>query len=255
MHYMRWYRHGDPLWGPPPKVVEVCLTPGCEAVARKRGMCVPCYGRWQRGSPGNSQSAEYRRKRGQSKHVPVYVTCANPDCNNQFEKLYKPGRPQVVCSPECGKALAVIRVNLWHQEFFDRDPEGYREWQRRCRAKTYRNAKAKHRVDEEQYQIALAKARARMQLPNARANRALRGALARGSPYGELITYEELYERDKGICQICLKYVPFKEMTMDHWIPCTKQGPHVLGNLKTAHRHCNVQKQATLPVDLAVNPA
>ena len=77
------------------------------------------------------------------------------------------------------------------------------------------------------------------------------------------ITVEGLFQRDKGICQICGEpcdyndYV-YKDNTfvagnnypsVDHIIPLSKGGEHSWSNVRLAHRHCNTleyRKQLTI---------
>lgn len=51
-----------------------------------------------------------------------------------------------------------------------------------------------------------------------------------------------MYERDKGICQICNKIVSRKRFTIDHIIPKSVGGLKELKNLQLAHKSCNILK-------------
>jgi HNH endonuclease len=51
-----------------------------------------------------------------------------------------------------------------------------------------------------------------------------------------------IYERDKGICQICQSRVEFEEMEIDHIIPRTSDGPTLWNNLQISHKVCNLRK-------------
>lgn len=52
-HYMREWKHGDPLYGGdlPPYNPKQCLTDGCERPVQGRGMCRGCYQRWSLETP------------------------------------------------------------------------------------------------------------------------------------------------------------------------------------------------------------
>ena len=68
--------------------------------------------------------------------------------------------------------------------------------------------------------------------------------------YVENVTYEAVYERDKGICQICgLPVHPIKGIdnnwdgTIDHIEPVSLGGKHAMSNCQLTHRICNALKQ------------
>ena len=93
---------------------------------------------------------------------------------------------------------------------------------------------------------------------HAKANAMLRRAIRDGAAYAELVMRLDVFERDGWICQLCRQLVPEKSRsasgtymggradplapTVDHTIPVTKGGDHILGNCVTAHRTCNSQK-------------
>jgi hypothetical protein len=60
-----------------------------------------------------------------------------------------------------------------------------------------------------------------------------------------------LYARDNGICGICSEDVTELEGPMrpsiDHIIPLSKGGLHVVANLWLAHYRCNLEKHAQMP--------
>jgi len=65
----------------------------------------------------------------------------------------------------------------------------------------------------------------------------------------EGVSFEEIYERDKGICQICgrpvdinLQYIDKYSPTIDHKVPLSKGGLHEKTNCQLAHRYCNSLK-------------
>ena len=73
-----------------------------------------------------------------------------------------------------------------------------------------------------------------------------------------MITLDKLYERDKGICQLCLKPVPRQHgtrpdsPTRDHIIARGRGGSNASSNLQLAHRLCN-EFRGHQPKDLAVD--
>lgn len=59
-----------------------------------------------------------------------------------------------------------------------------------------------------------------------------------------------IYNKNKGRCAICGKFVPFDEFTIDHIIPLAKGGTNELRNLQCTCKTCNLIKQDILPEDL-----
>ena len=54
-----------------------------------------------------------------------------------------------------------------------------------------------------------------------------------------------IYERDRGICQLCKKPVAQAKMSLDHIIPLSRGGGHTPDNLQLTHLTCNLRKNAT----------
>ena len=71
-----------------------------------------------------------------------------------------------------------------------------------------------------------------------------RRALIKNTPKAEKIDRQFIYERDKGICQICFKHCRKKDMSIDHVVPLSKGGNHTKQNCVLAHRSCNSRKGA-----------
>ena len=81
----------------------------------------------------------------------------------------------------------------------------------------------------------------------ARKNRARRARMSNASNI-EKIDLEEIYIRDKGICNLCHKKVltqtkiSAEQATLDHIIPLSCGGSHTCANVVLAHRRCNSSK-------------
>lgn len=60
-----------------------------------------------------------------------------------------------------------------------------------------------------------------------------------------------IYNRNKGRCAICGKFVPYEEFTIDHIIPLAKGGTNGLDNLQCAHEWCNYIKRDVMMEELA----
>jgi hypothetical protein len=57
-----------------------------------------------------------------------------------------------------------------------------------------------------------------------------------------MITIDELYLRDSGICGICGKHVMRKQANRDHIIPVSLGGKNASSNLQLTHIECNNKK-------------
>lgn len=86
-----------------------------------------------------------------------------------------------------------------------------------------------------------------------------RHAKAKGSVYTEDVIPSKVFDRDKWICQLCLKPVdpnaPKKSKwsaSLDHIIPLTHGGPHTYANVQLAHLSCNSRKGANLSGQLVL---
>jgi 5-methylcytosine-specific restriction endonuclease McrA len=58
---------------------------------------------------------------------------------------------------------------------------------------------------------------------------------------------QNVYLRDSSTCQYCGKKCSQKELTIDHVIPVSKQGPENWSNVVAACRHCNQRKGNRTP--------
>lgn len=59
-----------------------------------------------------------------------------------------------------------------------------------------------------------------------------------------------IYNRYKGRCAICGKFVPYDEFTIDHIVPLAKGGDNGTDNLQCAHVWCNFIKRDVLMEEL-----
>ncbi len=60
------------------------------------------------------------------------------------------------------------------------------------------------------------------------------------------VDFEEIYQRDNGLCKICGQLVERSKATLDHIIPLSKGGTHEPSNVQIAHGPCNSSKGAKL---------
>lgn len=60
----------------------------------------------------------------------------------------------------------------------------------------------------------------------------------------------KIYNKSKGRCAICGKFIPCDSFTIDHIIPLARGGTNAMDNLQAACGVCNLIKQDILPEDL-----
>ena len=58
----------------------------------------------------------------------------------------------------------------------------------------------------------------------------------------ETVDPDVIFERDKGVCQLCHKVVKRAAMSLDHIIPIAEGGTHESKNVQLAHLRCNFRK-------------
>ncbi len=80
-----------------------------------------------------------------------------------------------------------------------------------------------------------------------RSKRAKRRARKRNA-FVSKVDYEELYERDNGVCHICEKFVDKDDVHVDHIKPLSRGGTHEPSNVAISHSKCNLQKGAAYPI-------
>lgn len=82
-----------------------------------------------------------------------------------------------------------------------------------------------------------------------RANWQERYALKRGAVGSETLVAADVFERDRWVCGICgeridsaVSYPDPLSVSLDHIVPLSKGGGHVLANVQASHLVCNVRK-------------
>lgn len=69
----------------------------------------------------------------------------------------------------------------------------------------------------------------------------LRKARKRGASSGTVVRYDDIFIRDRGLCQICKNPV-IENGSLDHIIPLSLGGVHTEWNLQLAHNLCNTKR-------------
>lgn len=68
-----------------------------------------------------------------------------------------------------------------------------------------------------------------------------------GGRKGVKFSRQNIYIRDRGTCQYCLKKVPMPKMTLDHVIPRARGGATTWENTVVACQACNMRKSCRTP--------
>ena len=73
----------------------------------------------------------------------------------------------------------------------------------------------------------------------------------RANAYVAIVRFDEILQRDLGVCGICGKPIMDDTIELDHIIPLAAGGTHEPGNAQIAHRTCNRRKAAKVGFTLA----
>jgi hypothetical protein len=277
-HYYTWYRHGDPLGKAPPRPPrppKPCKVPDCPESAHSRGWCGEHYQRWRRhGDPlgGGAQQRRYPpgsvcevaacgepivakgycglhwkhwRQHGDPLAGPFQLASPGP-C--EIEGCEEPARPSGLCrhhyqvayraDPE-HRRIAREKAARWRAENPERQRENLVRW----------------RTIPENQQLARERARAwRIANPKRRSEQAARRNALKWSGQATRIPM--------GLLEAKLAYWGWRcwiagptctgdPEQWDHVKPLSKDGAHLLANLRPACQPCNFGKRAQWPFPTA----
>lgn len=264
-HWKRWYRHGDPMTVMAQQRAT-CEVPGCNNPAHGHGYCIAHYHKWRRhGDPLWERPTEI----GQCTVEGCDKDCrsvTSPYCETHYYRLYRNGTLEVQVDLSvhdnclhCGKKL---------------EPEQPKFCSSRCSARYYRGVEAIRQCDHcgkeyEPYNGALTCSpeceyqRDRRQQRDYYAHRMATDPEYRARMFGayharrmviegigsEVVVYEEVFERDGWICQLCGDPIdreaewpdPYSP-SLDHVVPLARGGAHTYDNVQCTHLRCNLSK-------------
>lgn len=143
--------------------------------------------------------------------------------------------------PECKRAFNAERARAWHRNYTETTGERYgrryREWERDYLKR--RRETLGHWRKLYPKAAALADARRRM--------------LVKQADRGERFAPLDVYERDGWTCGVCrlevdpgLPWPHPMSTSVDHILPLSRGGTHVLTNVQCAHLSCNSRKSDSL---------
>lgn len=73
-----------------------------------------------------------------------------------------------------------------------------------------------------------------------------RQAQHKGAECVDIFTKADIWQRDGGICGICLLEANENDWHLDHIIPLSRGGQHTLDNVQVSHPPCNLSKKDKL---------
>lgn len=244
---------------------DTCSVEGCEARRISRGWCAKHYRRWSRYGSTDLQ-------------VAVWQNCL--ECGSSLPKFQTGGKTRKFCNSECrvrlevnsAKAdrLAITRVCPVCESTFTPDKSIRRKFCSKACGKTssrrHNSRKCSvsecnrpHRAKGLCHMHYKREGRAKGEIKpdpwtdRRRANYQKRRARKAQVPSESIAPYE-VFERDGWVCGVCerpvdrsLTHPDPASASLDHVIPLSKGGGHVLENVQLAHLVCNVRKGASYP--------
>lgn len=131
--------------------------------------------------------------------------------------------------------------------------EDERRWKRENRDRIRVRTRERYASNEQSRQRTLERAREsrircvdrvrREKRKSAQVRRARKKAV-----FVEVVDPMVVFQRDKGICGICMKHVDINsKWHIDHVIPIARGGVHSYANVQLAHALCNLSKHAKMP--------
>lgn len=261
-----------------------CLAPGCEAAVyvRKRQLCRSHYNRWMvygdlqtpRASGECKYCGESVSRTGAYGLIPDYCTkkCrSDADYKRHRDRRNAEARAEAarvrsalrkVC-PQCGETFAPKRraaqrfcskqcTNRFHRnrDFGECSADGCSRLVRArslCSMHWKRWARSEGMIENPKWD------------DRRRANHHKRRALKLKLP-ADAIRPTEVYERDGWVCSLCdlpvdrnIAWPDPMSPSLDHVVPLSRGGHHVLENVALAHLECNTQKGNRVESDLVLS--
>lgn len=182
--------------------------------------------------------AEYQRThREQARVYSRRRYAKNPD---YFREWAKANRDKTRAATRRWQAKNPEKVQAIKERFEQARPDYYRENYRANKAHRLELSRQWYEANRDRKQAKAKEWRKNNPLAAGRSwrNRRYRIRTARAGR----VDFQAIYERDKGICQLCYQPVSPEELSFDHTIPISKGGAHSMDNITVAHLRCNWRK-------------
>ncbi len=221
---------------PPKRTTPVpCSTCGAAVLHLSKGLCKPCYDRQRRTILHDAIAAQKR----------AHYLANRERLNAQSRARHWANRARYLAAKRAYWAAHATEINARRRDLSD-DQRRERAALARMRRAANRDAinarirawgperRARHVAHSREY------ARQHPEVVRARGQRyKVRKRLA----MVERVSLAEIWERDHGICQICMKPVTKATASLDHILPLAVGGDHSRRNLRLTHIACNVQRK------------
>lgn len=205
-------------------------------------------------------ASDEKRKR-HADYMREYTRKNRDRINAQRRAKRAENRDAILARERAWKADNHDKVLGYKKRDREKRPEDYARWKRDWESRNVEKVRARKKADYEMNKDAinarLEKHRRenpeRFRLQRVLSSQRRRARLA--SVPQEEIDRDTLYERDGGVCGICGKEVGRDEISIDHIVPLSKGGPHLMDNLQIAHLNCNKARGnhgPTIPVQLGM---
>lgn len=192
--------------------------------------CRPCAANRQR--EWVNANREHHLAQRAARHV------ANREAEQARKKAWRRANPDKVRAAKRRWARA-------NPEKIQASNDGYRDRHLEQIKARERDRSARRRTIDPSYCAAAVKRWFKANNAKAREYVYRRRALIAGATVAP-VSYAAVLARDGLVCGICGGAMERSELSFDHIIPLSKQGPHVEWNLQVAHKVCNSRKGAKL---------
>ena len=148
-------------------------------------------------------------------------------------------------SKKCGKCQTLKSTEAFYKSVSKKD--GFQDYCKECQKTKSLEYQRKHKE-----RASILNKEYRLRNPDKvtdwdRNAKVKRRRLLKGAEFEQGITLDEIYIRDKGICQLCKIPCLRPNASIDHRIPISKGGSHTRRNVQLAHFSCNSIKRDKMP--------